>query len=253
MPDLRLVSADFLKLRRRRGMLALTLLGTLGVVALVFTVMTIQHATNPARYGPAGGLANYRDAIGVVSLLALVAGVIVGGTAGTQDVESGVFRDLAATGRSRTALFLSRAAGALAVVLPIVGLTAAAVAASSIGLKDGLAAPGTGTLVSGTAQVLAAGALSTAVAVGVATLVGSRGPVIGVLLAFFLGISPLLLAITFLGGVRQLVPDAALSRIGHLDPPPGMHVSLGAAIAVVTGWIAVSLAAGAWRTRTREI
>jgi ABC-type transport system involved in multi-copper enzyme maturation permease subunit len=253
MPDLRLISSDILKLRRRRGMLALTLLGTLGIVALVFTVTTIQHATNPGTYGPAGGLETYRDAIGVVGLLALVAGVIVGGTAGTQDIESGVFRDLAATGRSRTALFLSRVTGALAVVLPIVGVTAIATAAASIALKADLSAPDTGTLIAGTARVLAAGALSTAVAVGISAVVGSRGPVIGILLAFFLGISPLLQAITFLGGSRQLVPEVAIDRIGDLSTPPGMHVALGTAIAVVLGWIAVSLAAGAWRTKTREI
>jgi hypothetical protein len=220
MPDLQLIAADILKLRRRRGMLALTLLGTLGIVALVFAVTTIQHATNPGKYGPAGGLETYRDAIGVVGLLALVAGVIVGGTAGTQDIESGVFRDLAATGRSRTALFLSRVAG---------------------------------TLIAGTARVLAAGALSTAVAVGISAVVGSRGPVIGILLAFFLGISPLLQAIAFLGNTRQLVPEVAIDRIGDLSTPPGLHVALGTAIAVVLGWIAVSLAAGAWRTKTREI
>ena len=253
MPDLRLIAADVLKLRRRRGMLTLTLLGTLGVVALVFSVTAIQHATNPAEYGPAGGLETYREAISIVSLLALVAGVIVGGTAGTQDIESGVFRDLAATGRSRTALFLSRVAGALAVVLPIVLVTALAVAAGSIALKADLPGPDAGTLLSGTAQMLTAGALSTAIAVGVATVVGSRGPVIGILLAFFLGISPLLQGIAFLGDTRQLVPEVAINRIGDLSTPPGMHVALGTAIAVVLGWIAVSLAAGAWRTRTREI
>jgi len=253
MPDLRLISADFLKLRRRRGMLSLTLLGTLGVVALVFTITGIQHATNPAKYGPAGGLATYRDAIGVVGLLALIAGVIVGGTAGTQDIESGVFRDLAATGRSRTALFLSRAVGALAMVLPIVLVTAIATAAGSIALRGDLAAPDAGTLIAGTALVLAAGALSTAVAVGVSAVVGSRGPVIGILLAFFLGISPLLEVIGVLGDSRQLVPDVAIHRIGDLSTPAGMHVALGIAIAVVLGWIAVSLAAGAWRTKTREI
>jgi ABC-type transport system involved in multi-copper enzyme maturation permease subunit len=253
MPDLRLISADFLKLRRRRGMLSLTLLGTLGVVALVFTVTSIQHAANPGSYGPSGGLETYRDAIGVVGLLALVAGVIVGATAGTQDIESGVFRDLAATGRSRIALFLSRAAGALAVVLPIVGITAIVTAAGSIALKAGLPAPDAGTLVAGTALVLVAGALSTAVAVGVSAVVGSRGPVIGILLAFFLGISPLLEAIPFLGNGRQLVPEVAINRIGDLSTPPGMHVALGTAIAVVLAWITISLAAGAWRTRTREI
>jgi hypothetical protein len=253
MPDLRLISADFLKLRRRRGMLSLTLLGTLGVVALVFAITGIQHATNPAKYGPAGGLATYRDAIGVVGLLALIAGVIVGGTAGTQDLESGVFRDLVATGRSRTALFLSRVAGALAVVLPILGVTAFATAAGSILLKDTAAAPQAGDLIAGTALVLAAGALSTAVAVGVSAVVGSRGPVIGILLAFFIGITPLLEAIGFLGDARQLLPAVAINRIGDLDGVPGMPVALGTAIAVVVGWIALSLAAGAWRTRTREI
>jgi ABC-type transport system involved in multi-copper enzyme maturation permease subunit len=253
MPDLRLISSDILKLRRRRGMLALTLLGTLGVVALIFTITTIQHATNPAKYGPAGGLETWRDAIEVISMLALVAGVIVGGTAGTQDIEAGVFRDLAATGRSRTALFLSRAAGALAVVLPIVLATAFAAAAGSIALKGDLPAPDAGTLLSGTAEVLAAGAVSAGIAVGVATVVGSRGPVIGILLAFFLGVSTLLPAITFLGDTRQLVPQVALERIGDLSMVPGMHVALGTAIAVVLGWITVSLAAGAWRTKTREI
>jgi ABC-type transport system involved in multi-copper enzyme maturation permease subunit len=253
MPDLRLISADILKLRRRRGMLSLTVLGTLGVVVLVYAVTAIQHAANPERYGPAGGLENYVGPIQAVGLLALVAGVIVGGTAGTQDIESGVFRDLAATGRSRTALFLSRVAGALAIVLPIVGVSALATAAASIALRDALPAPHTDTLIAGTALVLAAGALSTALAVGASAVVGSRGPVIGILLAFFLGISPLLAAISFLGDARQLVPDVAINRIGDLGSPAGMHVALGAAIAVVLGWIAVSLAAGAWRTRTREI
>jgi ABC-type transport system involved in multi-copper enzyme maturation permease subunit len=253
MPDLRLISADVLKLRRRRGMLSLTLLGTLGVILLAFTITGIQHAANPAKYGAAGGLAAYRDAISVLGLLALIAGVIVGGTAGTQDLESGVFRDLVATGRSRTTLFLSRVAGALAVVLPILGVTALATAAGSILLKDTAAAPHVGTLIAGTALVLTAGTLATATAVGVSALVGSRGPVIGLLLAFFVGITPLLQAIGFLGNARQLLPEVAIDRIGNLDGVPGMHVALGTAIAVVLGWIAITLAAGAWRTRTREI
>jgi hypothetical protein len=84
-------------------------------------------------------------------------------------------------------------------------------------------------------------------------VVGSRGPVIGILLAFFVGISPLLQAIGFLGDTRQLLPEVAINRIGNLSTPPGMHVGLGTAVAVVAGWIAASVAAGAWRTRTREI
>jgi ABC-2 type transport system permease protein len=253
MPDLRLISADLLKLRRRRGMVSLLLLATLGSMLVGFAVLSIQHAGNPARYGPAGGLGNYQGAIDFLSVMCLIGGAIVGATAGTQDMESGVFRDLAATGRSRTALFLSRAIGALAVVLPILLVTAFAAAAGSIALKGDLPAPDADSLIAGTALVLAAGALSTAVAVGVSAVVGSRGPVIGILLAFFVGISPLLEAIAFLGDTRQLIPEVAINRIGDVSATPGMHVALGAAIAVVIGWVAVTLAAGAWRTKRREI
>ena len=47
MVDLRLIAADVLKLRRRRGMLSITLMLTLGVMALAFTVMAVQHGGNP--------------------------------------------------------------------------------------------------------------------------------------------------------------------------------------------------------------
>jgi ABC-type transport system involved in multi-copper enzyme maturation permease subunit len=250
---LALISSDVLKLRRRRGMLAISLLLTAGVMLVAFVVMAIQHAGNPLTYGPAGGLENFREDIQVVTLMALIVGTIIGATAGTQDIESGVFRDLAATGRSRLALFASRVAGAWAVVLPMLAVTAGLAAAGCIALAGSLAAPGAGAIAAGTAAVLIAGALSAAVAVGVSALVGSRGPVIGLMLAFYLAVQNLVLAMSFLGGVRQLVPDAAIRRIGDLEPTAGVNVGLGAAILVVIGWSAITLGLGAWRTKTREI
>ena len=160
-------------------MLAISLLLTAGLMAVVFVVMAVQHGGNPAKYGPAGGLGNYQEDIAVVTLMALIVGTIIGATSGTQDIESGVFRDLAATGRSRMALFASRVAGAWAVVLPILAITAALVAAGCVALAGSLAAPGAGAIVAGSAaMLLASGALSAALAVGIAALVGSRGPVI---------------------------------------------------------------------------
>jgi ABC-type transport system involved in multi-copper enzyme maturation permease subunit len=250
---LALISSDVLKLRRRRGMLAISLLLTAGLMAVAFVVMAIQHGGNPADYGPAGGVANYQEDIAVVSLMALIVGTIIGATAGSQDLESGVFRDLAATGRSRMALFASRVAGAWAVVLPILAVTAGLVAAGCVGLAGSLAAPGAGAIVAGTAAVLVAGALSAAVAVGVSALVGSRGPVIGIMLAFYLAVQNLVLAMGFLGGARQILPDVAIRRIGELEPLSDVHVGLGAAILVVIAWSAFTLGLGAWRTRTREI
>ena len=253
MLDSQLIAADVLKLRRRRGMLSIALLLTLGAVALVFVVMAIQHGTNPARYGPAGGLENYVEDVGFVALMALIVGAIVGATAGAQDLDSGVFRDLAATGRSRQALFASRVAGAWVVVLSILGLTAAVTAASCLALTGSAPAPGFSDVAEGTAMVLASGALSAAMGVGVAALVGSRGPVIGILLAFHLAIVPLLQEMTLLGGTRQILPIPALNRIGDQAQAGELHVALLIAILAVVGWGALALGAGAWRTRTREI
>lgn len=252
MFDQRLVRAEILKLRRRRGMLAIALLGTVGFVLLAFGVTALQHAANPAADGPAGGTASYRDAIPTVELLVLIMGSIVGATAGTQDLESGVFRDLAATGRSRAALFGARMTGASAVTLPITALAAATLAGGAFVFADGLATPPAHVVVAGTAALLSAAALSTAAGVGLGALTGSRGPVIGMLLAFFLALQPLLSAITLLGDARALVPAQALDRIGGVSGT-SVHPGLGLAIVVVLTWIAATLGAGARRTRRREI
>jgi ABC-type transport system involved in multi-copper enzyme maturation permease subunit len=251
MLDLRLIRAEVLKLRRRRGMLAIVAALTLGVVALVYTVMTVQHATNPAKYGPAGGLSNYRGFLEILLMLTIVAGAIVGSTAGAQDIESGVFRDLAATGRSRVALFGARVTGAWGIVVPIAAATTAAAGIASVTLAGSAAAPGAGALVQGTAAILATGAVSAAVAVGLCALVGSRGPVIAIMLAFGLALAPTLAAMSFLGDVRQAIPTVAVGRIAHTPGPT--DIALATAIAVLVAWIAAAFAAGAWRTKTREI
>lgn len=248
-----LISAELLKLRRRRGMLAIAVALTLGIVAVVFAVMAIQHAGDPSKYGPAGGVSNFADGLSVMMLMASVVGVIIGGTAGTQDLESGVFRDLAATGRSRLALFGARVAGAWAIVLPILAVTMAAMAALCVALAGTAAAPTAGTLVAGTAGILTAGALSAALAVGLSALVGSRGPVIGILLAFFLALDRLLAEIGLLGGARQALPGVSIERIGHMSVDGGVKVALGIAIAATVAWVVAALGVGAWKTQTREI
>ena len=58
-------------------------------------------------------------------MMGFIMAAIVGSTAGSQDIDSGVFRDLAATGRSRSALFLARVCGAWVVVGSILVITLA--------------------------------------------------------------------------------------------------------------------------------
>jgi hypothetical protein len=252
MFDLRLIKADALKLGRRYGMLAISLFLTVGMAAIVYAVTAIQHATNATKYGPAGGLHNYHGSIEFLVVMTFIVAAIVGSTAGSQDIETGVFRDLAATGRNRIALFGSRITGALVIVLPIVALTAAFTAGLSIALAGSLAAPTAGAIISGTLALVASATLGCAVAVGLAALVGSRGPVIAILLGFELAISPLLSSIGFLGAVRQIIPSNALDRIAnapHLDVP----MALGTSIVVLLAWAGAAFAAGAWRTTTKEI
>jgi ABC-2 type transport system permease protein len=251
MLDPRLIRIEVLKLRRRRGMLALVTAITLGIVALAFTVMAVQHAGNPAKYGPAGGLSNYRDSLEVLLVLTIVGGAIVGSTAGAQDIESGVFRDLAATGRSRLALFGARMTGAWGIIVPVAAIAAAAAAIASIVLAGSAVTPGATALAEGTAAVLAAGMLSSAVAVGLCALVGTRGPVIAIMLGFSLALAPVLASISFLGEARQALPTVALSHIAHTTST--VHTSLAVAIAVLAAWVAAAFAAGAWRTAAREI
>ena len=252
MFDMRLIGAEVLKLRRRRGMLALCVILTLGVGAPMVLVAAIQHASNPLEHPPAGGIMTYTDVMFVQTLMMLVVGTIVGATAGAQDLESGVFRDLAATGRSRVALFGARIPGACAVVVPIGALAAAAAALAAFTLADGAITPDAGSILTATAGALTTGALSATVAVGLSALTASKAPVIATMLGFNLALAPLLSGIAWLGDGRQAIPTNALFRIGE-GPTQGVEMGLMTAIVVVLAWAAVAFAAGAWRTRAREI
>jgi hypothetical protein len=221
---MRLVAADVLKLRRRRGMLAI-------VAGLVFAAV--------AGYYGAGG-DDFETEVGILTLLACVAGAIFGATAGGADIETGVFRDLVATGRSRSALFLARVPAAWALTLGL--LAPALLAAAAI----------SGGSLRGATSVLVSGALTAAICVGLAALTGRSGLVMGFALAFQLGAAPLLAQLDALGDARFAIPAVAISRLDSSDgivatlPPAG-------AIAIILAWAAAGLGAGLWRTRTQEI
>jgi hypothetical protein len=230
---LRLIEADLLKLRRRRGMVAI-------VAGIVFLAVAAYYGIGAIL----GKQTDFASAVGILALLASVAGAIIGSTAGGQDVESGVFRDLVATGRSRTALFFARVPAAWALAL---GVLAVALAAAAI-----ISRPGAGDIARGAAQVLTAGALTAAISVGLAALTGRSGPVMGIVLTFQLGVAPLLAQLEVLGNARLAIPAVAISRF---DGSEGLVASLPlfGAIAIVLAWAAAGLAGGLWRTRTQEI
>jgi len=250
MLDLRLIRAEILKLRRRRGLMIWTALLTFGAVALCYGFGALMHvAGDPAQWKAAGGREGFDLAMALLAMTGAVAGVLVGATAGGADIEAGVFRDLAATGRSRTALFCARVPGAWAILVPatLAAIAGAALLASVLG---GAGAVPAGAVVAGGGAALVSTMLLGAGSVGLAGLAGSRGMVIGTVLAFQLGLSPILAQIGALGDARFAIPSVATARIGG---DLGGEVALGVAILVVVGWIAATLGAGLWRTRTQEI
>ena len=258
LPTPRLVRAELLKLRKRRGLLAVTACLAIGAAVVPVTVLAILHAANPAHHGPAGGVENLGHVLLVLSMLGGVAAILVGATAGAGDFAAGVFRELVVTGRSRRALFRARIPGGLAFVLAFVAVGYAVAAVASVVFAGSLPTPSTGLLASAGAWLMLSCAFWFALALGVASLVGSRSMTIGGMLAFRLAVSPIVLSIGALGVGRELVPGAALERLAphavreftrQSGPIP---MSVAAAELVLLAWAVAALALGAWRTVTRD-
>lgn len=265
----RLVSAEFLKLRRRRGLVVAALALTAVPMLIAYTVLIGQDGT-------AGGIENFRGSLSVLTLLSVVAAILVGATLGTGDTGAGVFRELVATGRSRLALFAARVPAGLALLLPMVGVafaiaaTAATVFAGSVEVIEhpNPKSPGeteqtvidhrapSGVLLAQSAGWLAlVAALSFALALGVSSLLGSRGTSIGILLGWWLVATPVLTNLESLGSVRESLAPVALEAVAPaalFEGDPAVPMSLAVAAGVLLAWAAVPLALGAWRTCTRD-
>jgi len=257
-PTPRLVGAELLKLRKRRALVATVAAMTLGASVVLYGILAILHAANPAHHGPAGGVTNLGHGLFVLGLLGAVAATLVGVNAGAGDLGAGVFRELVVTGRSRRALFRARVPGGLLFLLPFVADAYALAAGASVVFAGSLAAPSTTLLAESGAWLLLDAAFYFLLALGVSSLIGSRTTSVGVLLAWRLALSPLLIAISFLGVAREVVPGAALGRLGphavagFLSQGPQLTMSAGAAVTVLVVWTAVALGVGAWRTVTRD-
>jgi ABC-type transport system involved in multi-copper enzyme maturation permease subunit len=250
-----LARAEFLKLHRRRGLLAGSAALTVGPVLAAFAVLTILHSGNPAKHPPAGGAENLAAMLDVLTVLAGVTAILIGATAGAADVGSGVFRDLVATGRSRTALFAARLPGGLMMLLPLVLAAYAAAAIGSVLLAGSLPAPGLGTLLRFGAWIALTATFSYVLALGVASLLGSRSTTIAILLGWQLAIAPVLVQIHGLGSLRAVVDAAALQRIepdAIATAATAIPMSGLAAVAVLAAWAGLALSAGAWRTVIRD-
>src|ERR1039457_3030986 len=96
----RMISAEFTKLARSRGVLIALIVLTVGITLIVMVVPELYHLRHPGTVPLGGSRGLYRGAI-ALGFLGSIAALIVGSAAGTGDLASGIFRDLVATGRSR--------------------------------------------------------------------------------------------------------------------------------------------------------
>jgi ABC-type transport system involved in multi-copper enzyme maturation permease subunit len=250
---MRLISAEVLKLVRRRGLMIWSLLLTVGALIVAQVIIIALHAANPDHYGPAGGRSNLEGYTFLLAGLGNVAAILIGATAGTQDVSNGVFRDLVVTGRPRKTLFNVRYPGALAVFLPLLAVGFGIAVLCSFVFAGSTPHPTGSEVGHYTAYLLAVALTDIAIAIGLAAFASSR-VVVGVLIAWNAIVGPLLINIGSLGSVRRFIDVAATQHLLPETSDSGTRIAMstGAAVAILAGWIAVFLLSGRWWTERRD-
>lgn len=249
---LQMVGADLLKLRKKRSLLIWALVLACAPIVIYLAVKAIQHSSDPLKYSPAGGTEGFSDGLRALALFfGPLAAILIGAEAGAGDVSAGVFRDLVVTGRSRRALFASRLPAALAMCWAIALAAFGLPLAGSFLLASGRSTPGASLILNGLGFTLLANGVVCMVAVGLASLTGSRPASITALIGWQLVASPLISQIGSLGTARRVLLSQAVQ---HFSPVRGgdrgalVTMPQGTAILVLAVWLLVFLALGAWRT-----
>lgn len=252
----RMFGADFLKLRKKRGMIVWALVLAFAPLIIVFAVKAIQHSSNSIKYEPAGGTTAFSDGLRFMALFFWpLAAILIGVEAGTGDASAGVFRDLVVTGRSRLALFASRVPAALAVCWAVILGAYLLLVLAAFVFASGLPTPDTALLLNGVGFALLGTGVLCVVAVGFASLTTSKPGAIIALIAWQIVASPLIASIGSLGSARDAVLSQALVHFipVHVgDRGASVTMGQGTALLVLAVWLAAFLALGAWRTRTMD-
>jgi ABC-2 type transport system permease protein len=250
---LQMFGADLLKLRKKRGTLIWALVLALAPVVVFFIVKAVQHSSSPVEHGPAGGIEGYRDGLRAVAIFfGPLAAILIGVEAGAGDVSAGVFRDLVVTGRSRTALFASRIPAALVLCWMVVLGAFALLLLGSYLLASGGPTPSAALVFNGLGFTLLSTGAICAIAVGFASLSGSKAASITALIGWQLVASPLISQISSLGSARRGLLSESLTHFSPIEPGSrGQSVAVpqGTALIIIAVWIAVFVGLGAWRTR----
>jgi hypothetical protein len=127
IPTWGLIATKHLELRKRRTLMVVVLLLTVGLPVLVLGLRLAFHLADPKSYGPAGSPSVFQFLCQPMAEFGFIIAATLGATAGTSDLTDGVFRHLVITGRSRLALYLARIPAGLSILLPLVAIAFAMV------------------------------------------------------------------------------------------------------------------------------
>ncbi len=203
--------------------------------------------------GRPGGRGNFDGYTGVLALLGTVASILIGATAGTQDVSNGVFRDLVVTGRARSTLFGVRIPGALLVFLPMLAVGVVLAIGVTYGFAGDRPTPSASYVWHSIAYAAALTVVNLVVAIGLAAFMSSR-VVVGVLIAWNTIVAHLLLGLDVFGRARKLIDVAAAEHFSPSINDNDQIVSMSSttAVLVLLGWMAIFFVAGRWWTERRD-
>ena len=244
---MRLIRAEVLKLRKRRGLMAAAFLVPTG--SLVLATLYVASRGNTA-----GGLEGFRHALFVLSQMTAVSAVLVGASAGAGDLGAGVFRDLVVTGRSRWQLFAVRMPAALAITAAVTAAAWGLAVALAFALDGGHPDPSVSYVLQSGGWLLLSTSTVALLTVGIASLTGQRSIAVGLMLGWQLAASQLLISVGSLGTARRAILGAAVDHFKPHGISDALSISGPAAVAlaVIAAYLALALGAGAWRTATRD-
>src|SRR5262245_21181397 len=253
----RLVRAEILKLVTRRGLMVSAFLLTVGAAVATFAILAVLHATDPAHHKLIGGMGHFDDGMYSLTQLATIAAVLVGATTGAGDLAGGFFRNLVVTGRPRWSLFAARIPGGLVVLLPISAVAYGITAALSQVVPGSQGTPSPTLLIESGLWLELYMTVMFLLALGLASLLGSRATTLGILAGLMLLVTPVVQGLhdpgvgaeALLGlALWQLAPNELLNGA----PAGNLHMSLAATVTVLVIWMLLAVGLGAWRTVTRD-
>ena len=271
LPSLPLIGVKLLELRKRSALMVVTVLFTVGLPVIFYGIRAIYHLSDPAHNGPAGAPSAFATAGTVMAEFGFIVAVLLGATAGSDDLTDGMFRQLVITGRSRIALYLARIPAGLSILLSLaaIGFTVAALVTAFLNSPHapGTLPPSAGALAGAGLWLELYLVIGFTVGLGLGVLMGQRTVPVVLLIVLDIIITPLLAdhALSHFVNVERLIVGVPMDQLKPAVLAGGTHVGptggVGLLIppmptwtmaAVIVGWIIGWLAIGAWKMATRD-